>query len=182
MEIASVKRCLSTQATFSCVPEGCRRSAVLVLLQEADHGWQFILIKRAQSLPLHGGEIAFAGGQSEPADNTPIDTALREVNEELGIPAERITVLGVLPYVMTLASGFAIIPVVGILDSDFSRFKLEVREVERVLTVPLHHFSGTPVGLGPEQYFLKGFYFKEQVIWGATLRVIQEFLKCVKSS
>ena len=179
MDCQVVKDSLIPRATFEEIPEDLKDAAVMVLLQKRQDDWYFILITRAESLSLHGGEIAFPGGRREAVDGKPEDTALRELAEEIGVPAERVTVLGTIPFVMTLGSGYAIVPIVGILDESFRSFKLQVEEVQEVLVVPVSLFNEPSVTLGPDHYFLKGHYFKGRVIWGATWKIIMKFLETV---
>ena len=89
-----------------------RVAAVLIGLVERDDGLHIILTQRASALRVHSGQIAFPGGKMDPEDASPAATALREVFEEIGIPAERIEVLGYLGAYLT-RTGFRIVPVIA---------------------------------------------------------------------
>lgn len=180
MDLSHLKQCLENDDGYHRIPEGAMASAVMVLLQYRCREWHFILIVRSRNLSLHAGETAFAGGRRETEDLTPVDTALREVDEEIGVPASAMTVYGLLPFVMTLDSGFAIVPVVAVLDEDFRNFKPDPDEVEDILAVPLSLFNQRAKSLGPEQYFMKGYHFQGRIIWGATGKMIRKFLNCLK--
>ncbi|HPQ40962.1 MAG TPA: CoA pyrophosphatase, partial [bacterium] len=156
-----LERCLDRDPGYDRLPDGAMASAVMVLLQYRDCEWHFILIVRAANLSLHAGETAFAGGRRDPGDRTAVDTALREVNEEIGVPAAAVRICGVLPFVMTLDSGFAIVPVVAVLNEDFREFRPDPREVDDILAVPVSLFSRRAQSLGPEQYFMKGHRFRD---------------------
>src|SRR5580704_5565249 len=92
-----------------------RRSAVLVALFEEDGETQLILTRRSFSMREHRGEIALPGGRSD-GDETPVETALREAREEVGIDDSSVRIVGWLSPIVTLALGSAIWPVVGFLE------------------------------------------------------------------
>ena len=92
-----------------------RASAIFVLFLPPLPGssWARILfIRRSAHLRSHPSQIGFPGGRRESSDESPMQTALRETNEELGIPPERIAVLGALPEIKSL-EGSPVIPIVG---------------------------------------------------------------------
>lgn len=71
-----------------------RDAAVLVLLTMVDEELHVILTTRSNQVRTHPGEVAFPGGIREPSDRSPIETALREAYEEIGLPLEFVTILG----------------------------------------------------------------------------------------
>src|SRR5437868_6637624 len=92
-----------------------RQAAVLLLLYPAPDGGPELIVftRRTDHLPTHAGQISFPGGSADPGDPDPAATALREAEEELGIPAADVTVIGTLPGVLTVVSNYLITPVIG---------------------------------------------------------------------
>lgn len=112
-------------------------AAVLAPLYEDDQGEvRVILIKRPDTMPTHPGQIAFPGGRPETTDNGPVDTALRETHEEVGIAPDRVEVLGFLPPIDTVEFKPLVVPVVGRI-SGFFEIVPSQREVARVHTPKL---------------------------------------------
>ncbi len=98
-----------------------RPAAVLVLfwwdagvpLTEGLDGLRLVLIEKSADLRSHAGQVAFPGGGAEPDDLSPVVTALREANEEVGVRAEEVDVLGVLPEALVAVTGYRVTSVVG---------------------------------------------------------------------
>jgi 8-oxo-dGTP pyrophosphatase MutT (NUDIX family) len=167
-----------------------RRSAVLVALFEEDGETHLVLTRRSFSLREHRGEIALPGGRRD-ADETPIDTALREAREEVGITEESVRTVGWLSPIVTLALASAIWPVVGFLESR-PNFVTDPSEVDRVFTASLADLLADGAfleerwrrelarpGADADGYFPIYFYrVPGDLIWGATARVLTELL-CV---
>lgn len=165
-----------------------RRSAVLVALFEEDGETHVVLTRRSFELRSHRGEIALPGGRSDEHE-TPVETALREASEEVGLDAGLVEPVGWLEPLVTFASGSAIWPVVGTLERRPSLVADPV-EVERVFTVALHQLvadgafleerwrrSG-PRPTGDADGFFPIYFFQVpgDLIWGATARVLTELL------
>lgn len=173
---------------------GVHRSAVLVALFEEDGEVQVILTRRARNLSSHRGEIALPGGRSDP-DETPVDTALREAREEVGLDPALVTLVGWLSPIVTFASGSAIWPVVAFLERRPDLI-IDPGEVERVFTVALRELAADGAfleerwkresarpGADGEGFFPIYFYrVPHDVIWGATARVLTELLCIVTRS
>ena len=89
-------------------------AAVLIALFEDDEGEvRVVLTKRPDTMPTHAGHIAFPGGRSHPEDDGPVSTALREAEEEVGIPPPSVEILGYLPAMDTVEFRPMVVPVVG---------------------------------------------------------------------
>ena len=167
-----------------------RRSAVLVALFEEEGETEVILTRRARTMRSHRGEIALPGGRSDHGE-TPIATALREAHEEVGIEPSLVTPIGWLTPIVTFASGSAIWPVVGVLERR-PELVIHPSEVERVFTVALRDLLAEDVfleeqwrrtdarPLADHEGFFPIYFYRvpEDVIWGATARVLTELL-CV---
>lgn len=167
-----------------------RRSAVLVALFEEGGETHLILTRRSTRLRSHRGEIALPGGRSDLGE-TPVETALRETYEEVGIAPGLIAPIGWLNPIATLASDSAIWPVVGRLAAR-PTMVAHAPEVDRVFTVALSDLAADGVfveerwrrdaarpGADDEGYVPIYFYaVPGELIWGATARVLTELL-CV---
>ena len=166
---------------------GSRPAAVLVPFHEQDGEAQLILTKRPDTMPSHRGEIAFPGGRfQEGTDTGMVDTALRETEEEIGIPASEIEVVAELDTLATVASRFSVTPFVGLLAPD-PVLRPDPREVVKVLHVPISElldeevyreerweFSGpTPPGWGDDpDRAIHVFELEGETVWGATARIL----------
>jgi 8-oxo-dGTP pyrophosphatase MutT (NUDIX family) len=131
-----------------------------------------IFTQRTSHLKAHSGQVSFPGGRAEPEDPTPEFTALREAQEEIGLPMERVEVLARLPEYHT-RTGFRVTPVVGLLEPPVE-LAPDPREVEEVFEVPLA-FLLDPANHRRETRVLQGrsvaYYvmrYEKRTIWGAT--------------
>ncbi|MGV6820249.1 MAG: NUDIX hydrolase [Parvularcula sp.] len=110
-------------------------ASVLIPIRMHPQGPAIVMTVRPATMPSHPGEICFPGGGPKAEDRTPVDTALREAEEELGIPKAEMDVVGTLgPHFGGL--GFVVTPVVGLIRSDVPICPCE-REVDDVFEVPL---------------------------------------------
>ena len=146
-----------------------------------------LLTQRTAHLSSHSGQVAFPGGKADPDDASPVATALREAQEEVGLSAEFVQVIGSLPN-YTTGSQFVVTPVVALLDPQLV-LKANAFEVETIFEVPLdflmnpvhhrRHQWSTPTG---QRHWLSMPYRDgphERYIWGATagmLRNLYQFL------
>jgi 8-oxo-dGTP pyrophosphatase MutT (NUDIX family) len=112
-----------------------RPAAVLVPLVPRTGGLAVLLTQRTAHLSTHAGQIAFPGGRTEPSDPSPVATALRETEEEIGLARDRIEVLGQMPS-YTTGTGFVVTPVVGLV-APAPVLRPDPHEVEEVFEVPL---------------------------------------------
>ncbi len=158
-----------------------RRSAVLVPLRKTDGacGLEVILTRRSDDLDHHAGQVAFPGGMIDGGDASPRAAALREAEEELGIPPERVEIVGRLDDMLTITN-FHIVQVVGMVPTDLE-LVANPREVARVFTLPLsvmlererwqeqvHHWQGNEV----TSWHLP---HDGEDIWGATATMLRGF-------
>jgi 8-oxo-dGTP pyrophosphatase MutT (NUDIX family) len=165
-------------------------ASVLVPLLERDGGVTVLLTRRADHLSDHPGQISFPGGRAEAGDLSPVETALREAEEEIGLAPRCVQVLGSLPIYTTITS-FIVTPVVGIVQPGFTLRPdpLEVAEVFEVplafLMSPAHHHRHA-VGEGDEarEFFSMPWSSQEadgslrsHFIWGATAAMLRNLYR-----
>jgi len=131
---------------------------------------------RSQHLPRHAGQVSFPGGRSEPADLSLTATALREMEEEIGIRPEYVSVAGYLDAYETVTH-FAVLPVVGMVQDSFT-LTIDGREVDDVFEVPLSVLLD-PASLEEQRLDFNGqtrrvyaFRYGQYRIWGATAAMI----------
>src|SRR6059036_2487098 len=156
------------------------RAAVLVPLVERG-GPHVIFAKRTDRVGTHRGQISFPGGTIDPADRSPLDAALRECEEEIGLPRAAVEPLGALDDTETVATPFVITPWVGVIRKPVA-WRTDGAEVERVIEVPFTALAA-PGGLRVEHWERDGarrpvyfFDYGGDTIWGATARILKHYL------
>ena len=151
-------------------------AAVLVGLIAREQGWCLLLTRRTDHLHHHPGQISFPGGRHEDDDADLIATALREAEEEVGIPAGSVDVLGCLPRFAT-PSGFCITPVVALLPEQIA-CRPDPFEVAEVFELPLdcvcdvRNFQQHRIHLEGGLRQIPALPFQGRFIWGATAGVL----------
>lgn len=149
-----------------------RPAAVLAPVIRRDDEYSLLLTVRAGHLKSHKGQISLPGGGRDPDDRSAAQNALREAHEEVGLPPERVEVLGYLDDYPTI-SNYLVTPVIGLVDGDFSAVP-DPSEVDEVFEVPLQVVLD-PGSYTRKKYFRHGLrlpYFEMQWerfrIWGIT--------------
>lgn len=155
---------------------------VLVLLNPADDGLKIIFTLRKQYDGTHGGQMSFPGGKREEGDLDIIHTALRETQEEIGVPSEDVAVIGRLSELYIPPSNFLVYPTVGVLKQE-TVFIKEEYEVEEIIEIPLSFFmdekSRTTTRIkviGNSEVEVPAYVYGKYVIWGATAIMMSEFV------
>jgi 8-oxo-dGTP pyrophosphatase MutT (NUDIX family) len=157
-----------------------RPSAVLIALFDGPEGIEVLLTKRSKDLSHHSGEISFPGGRIDPGE-TPVETALREAEEEVGLDPASVHVRGQLGHLSTVVSRSYIVPVVGVLTDRPLLFAHE-REVQRILWVPLDRLIDAATyreewwGTPPLDRRMSFFELDDETVWGATAFMLYELL------
>lgn len=150
---------------------GGRPAAVLIALADHAQGPRIVLVEKDTRLRSHAGQVAFPGGAIEASDASPVAGALREADEEVGLPPAEVEVLGVLPPAYVRASDFAVTAVVGHWPTPRPLVPVDVDEIAAVHSVavdvlldPANRLTWThPAGFsGP------GFVVGELFVWGFT--------------
>lgn len=157
-------------------PKKIISAAVLVPIVDRPDGMTVLLTQRTAHLNSHAGQISFPGGKTEPHDESAEDTALRESEEEIGLPRERVELIGRLGK-RTTGTGFHVTPVVGLIEPP-SALVPDPGEVETIFEVPLPYVLD-PANHKIETRLIKGlerqFYvmpYDGYYIWGLTARLL----------
>ena len=174
------------------VPAGHDLSAasVLVPLVQRPDGLKVLLTQRSVHLRDHAGQIAFPGGRVEPEDADAVAAALREAEEEIGLPRSTVDVLGLLPYYTTVTH-YIVTPVVALVRPPFD-LRLDAFEVAEAFEVPLdylmtpaHHQRHEFEWQGQRRQFLsmpwdgpdRDGQLRRYFIWGATAAMLRNFYR-----
>lgn len=159
-----------------------RRAAVLIPLAWVEDEWHLLFTRRTDGVDHHKGQVSFPGGRTDPQDDSPEATALRETYEEIGVSTTDIRILGKLGEYLTVTN-YLVTPVVGIIPWPYC-FKVHTLEVERVFTIPLPWLSDAAhrqemvredSGLGVIFYLP----YDGELLWGVTARITVNFLKAL---
>ena len=201
LSLADVRRVCATlpapRRPRAAVP-GMRQAAVLVPLFEEEGATRVVLTKRPDTMPSHRGDIAFPGGKVHPeVDRSLLEAALREAHEEVGLPPDAVDVVAELDTLSTVTTRFVIAPFVGLLAAR-PELVADQREVVRVFDVALADLLADGVhreelwGAGPMARAVHFFELEPGVggdpqggaecIWGATARILAEFLTVLTAS
>ncbi|MEA2256592.1 MAG: hypothetical protein QOG35_2637 [Solirubrobacteraceae bacterium] len=154
-------------------------AAVLVPLYVAGGELHAVFTRRREDLRRHPGEISFPGGRQDDDETDLRLTALREAEEEIGLPARAVELVGALQPTPTIATNYAIYPFVGLIEPG-QRWLLSANEVAEVLELPLRALRD---GYRRQRLMRRGVPFRtdvyvvgEDVIWGATARIVGDLL------
>jgi len=155
-------------------------AAVLVPLYLKDGDLHAVFTRRRDDLRRHAGEISFPGGRQDIEEEDLRDTALREAEEEIGLPRSAVTVQGALPPVGTFVTGYRIFPFVGTMERP-AALRPQEAEVAQILEFTLADLAA---GHEMKRLVRKGVPIKTptytvegHLVWGATARIVQELLE-----
>lgn len=161
-------------------------AAVLVPLVDRADGLTVLLTRRTTHLAHHAGQVSFPGGHIEPADEGPVDTALRETEEEIGLDRRHIEVIGHLDLYVT-RTGFVVTPVVAIVHPPFT-LAPDAYEVDEVFEVPLaflldpaNHQKCSAEFEGMVRHFY-AMPYNRHFIWGATAGMLVNLYEVLSKS
>lgn len=158
-------------------------ASVLVPVTEYPHRPELILTRRALTMNSHAGEVAFPGGKRDPGDPDLLATALRESEEEVGLPPAQVQVLGQLAQLRSRA-GIKVTPWVGLVPPDVP-LAPNPSELDSIFRVPLAFFAEQrpqldhPVRWQGHEYLMPTWRWEGQVIWGLTAYIIVDLVNTV---
>jgi 8-oxo-dGTP pyrophosphatase MutT (NUDIX family) len=161
-------------------------ASVLIPLVMREQGLTLLLTHRAAHLQNHAGQISFPGGRYEESDNSAIETALRETQEEIGLNRRHVDVIGVLPQYRT-ATGYEITPVVSLLQPPFE-LVADPLEVASIFEVPLsflmdgqNHQRRLLVLNENDRRIFYSMPYQQHFIWGATAGMLRNLFHLLRS-
>jgi 8-oxo-dGTP pyrophosphatase MutT (NUDIX family) len=162
------------------MPEGVPAGVVVPVLDGL--GATVLLTRRTDTVRTHKGEISFPGGVRHADDPDLLRTALRETEEELGIPADAFEVLGRLPPTLTVVSGFAVLPFVGVLRAR-PALRPSAIEIAEVVELPLARLLGVEREVHVQDWGRGWFEYRVDghLVWGATGRIMHSFLETLRA-
>ena len=165
-----------------------QEAAVLVPVYRRTDGQLMLVLVRRTERGIHGGQIAFPGGKRIPEDHTPLDTALRESQEEIGLLPQNVEILEHLPVIETRTTGFRIHPFLARVARP-REWKLERKEIVEVLEIPIsdfadphahgeeiRHLPSASRGEAAEARRICFYHVGPHKVWGATYRILKPLL------
>lgn len=176
-----LRQVLSLRQKRHVVATGRVPAAVLLPIYYKQRQYYILFTKRTETVKEHKGQICFPGGAYQEGDGTLVNTALRECAEEIGLMADEVEVLGELDDIVTVASGYIISPFVGLIPWP-QALKVDPREADEIIEVPisalldkdcLREEIKTIDGEAATLYF---YHYQGRVIWGATAKILNQFL------
>jgi len=156
--------------------ENLRASAVLIPLFCNQGQYHVLLTERSEEVNFHKGQVCFPGGTREPSDSSLLQTALREAEEEIGLRAKDIEILGEFDDRVTLTSNYVISPFVALIPHPYP-FKADAREIREIFSVPLS-FLMDEANFKQESY---EYEYEGHIIWGATAGILKQLIDLLKS-
>ena len=161
-----------------------RPAAVLIPLFVREKALWTLFTKRTDLVEHHKGQISFPGGGQHAADANLWETAIRETEEEIGVPRAGVKILGALPKLVTVTD-FEISPFVGAIPYP-TQFELHAGEVESIIEVPVSYLldpmvvEERPVKWKGRDVLTLVYHYKGHAIWGATARILADFLAALR--
>ena len=138
--------------------------------------YHILFTKRSEEVDFHKGQVCFPGGTREPSDSSLLQTAFRETEEEIGLKAKDVEILGEFDDNVTLTSNYVISPFVAFIPHPYP-FKADGREIGEIFSVPLS-FLMDEANFKQESY---EYEYEGHIIWGATARILRQFIDLLKS-
>ena len=156
--------------------ENLRASAVLVPLFYNQGQYHVLLTERSEEVNFHKGQVCFPGGTREPSDSSLLQTALREAEEEIGLRAQDVEILGEFDDSLTLTSDYIISPFVAFIPHPYP-LRADGREIREIFSVPLS-FLMDEANFKQDSY---EYVYDEHIIWGATARILKQLIDLLRS-
>ena len=176
-----LRQALSQRQKQHIVNSNLVRSAVLLPIYYKQGQYYLLFTKRTQEVKDHKSQISFPGGAYQQEDGTLLNTALRECAEEIGLMAGDVEILGELDDFVTQVSNYIISPFVAIIPWPY-QFKVNSMEIEEIVEVPISalldigHLRLETRIIDDEEVTSFFYHYQGRVIWGATARILNQFL------
>lgn len=179
--IEELKAALANRQKRHVIDSSRLSAAVVVPIFRKDNECYLLFTERTDTVKNHKGQISFPGGACETRDGTPVNTALRECAEEVGLTGGSVEIIGELDDEITVTSSFVITPFVAFISSP-GEVKIDPREVKQTIEIPISALQDkdswreeTKImdGQSVTTYF---YNYQGKVIWGATARILNKFL------
>ena len=159
-----------------------RAAAVLLPLTWVKDEWYLLYTRRTDIVEHHKGQVSFPGGAADPQDTNPVETALREAWEEIGLRREDVHVLGKIGEMLTVTN-FMVTPIVGVFPWPYA-FTVHNIEVARVFVLPLRWLADQKnwqefVRRETNRSVITYFPNDGELVWGATARMTVEFINAM---
>jgi 8-oxo-dGTP pyrophosphatase MutT (NUDIX family) len=168
---------LSPEDALTLEVRGATNAAVLVPLYLERGRLHAVFTRRRDDMRRHPGEISFPGGRYDEGEPDLRATALREANEEIGLPSDAVEIVGALQPTPTIATGYAVYPFVGLIEAGRT-WTPSANEVAEVLELPLGELLA---GYARRRLVRRGvairtdtYVIGENLIWGATARILTD--------
>jgi 8-oxo-dGTP pyrophosphatase MutT (NUDIX family) len=171
-----IKKILHHRKKERITGENLRASAVLIPIFYDQGQYHVLFTERSDAVVFHKGQVCFPGGTREPSDSSLLQTAIRECEEEIGLEAKDIEILGELDDSLTFVTNYVISPFVALIPPPHS-LKTNGREVKGAFSVPLS-FLIDEANFKQDSY---AYEYEGHIIWGATARILRQFIDLLKS-
>ena len=181
MLLDNLKSLLSSPVNLGIETDGrYRLASVLVVIYGKEP--TVIMTEKPKHMKFHAGEVSFPGGKLDVDDSDLLQTALRETSEEIGLLISREQVIGQLEPVVTLNSGFLILPFVSVIDEIPTL--VANSEVKDIFHIPLEPFLRTMKDDPNQSHLIQEMYtfeYRDQIVWGASARILKQILCLLES-
>jgi 8-oxo-dGTP pyrophosphatase MutT (NUDIX family) len=156
--------------------ENLKASAVLIPIFYSQGQYHILFTERSDAVVFHKGQVCFPGGTQEPSDSSLLQTALREAEEEIGLEAKDVEILGELDDMVIFVTSYVISPFVAFISQPQS-LRTNDKEVKGAFCVPLS-FLMDEANFNSDSY---AYEYEGHIIWGATARILKQFIELLKS-
>jgi 8-oxo-dGTP pyrophosphatase MutT (NUDIX family) len=170
-----IAKILHNRKTKKITGANLKASAVLIPIFYNQGQYHVLFTERSDEVNFHKGQVCFPGGSREPSDSGLLQTALREIEEEIGLKAKDIEILGEFDDNVALTSNYVISPFVAFIPYPYP-FKVDSREIKEIFSVPLS-FLMDEANFKSDSY---AYEYEGHIIWGATARILRQFVDLLK--
>ncbi len=183
-ELKEIFRCYHKRTTTNT---NLKSAAVLIPLFYKEGHIHILFTQRSEQVIHHKGQICFPGGRYQSSDVTLLQTALRETEEEIGLTAKDVEVLGELDDSSTITSRYIISPFVALIPYPYS-FKPNHNEIKQIFSIPISeltneiHIQQLYPNSDKQCPFSYYYHYKEHIIWGVTARILNQLIELLELS